>query len=651
MIKKIKFVHFIPLALAVFVTIVIVIACGRGIPEDVEDPNIRKQYDKAYEKLQDDKDRLSMIAETPSSSSKPGKSSSSDENDDSSSSTKASGSSSSINAQSSSSGAVQSSSSSTESPYILSCVVKVGYDTGTVRKAVPKKNMPEVKCTDKKDPTKVTTLDQETEIFWSNAPRWTNPTEIKNYDDIRARVDSDDNKKPCQGETVKCEGTFRICAEGGCPVPVSSSSTAPSSSSSAATVVSSSSTASAVSSSSRASSSSTASTVSSSSTTAGNSSGSTTYTLACAAVPASGTAGTAITAPAVTCNGTAVSSGLNWTNAPNWSNPVVGEYRSISVSASSGNCSGKTATCSGTLVVSAAPVTYTLACAAVPASGTAGTPITPPAVTCNGTAVSSGLNWSGTPTAPAWNNPVANTYTSISVSASSGNCSGKTATCSGTLTVSAPAVTYTLACTGLAATGKVGESITPPTVKCNGSDNTSTTLNAGLDWPGAPSWTNPTAAEYNVSVTASTGNCSGKTASCGKITVAAANTCAYKPAWCSNIAFKGSKMFAASGALVSNDSKVTGGTAEVNEPFKNEWGNDLCIFVTGANRIQGDVGSTTFTLVNGQAPAALTNGFMSFTTFLNGIQPADGGYYILRKANTWWQIENATGGTLPSCTP
>jgi uncharacterized protein (TIGR02145 family) len=78
-----------------------------------------------------------------------------------------------------------------------------------------------------------------------------------------------------------------------------------------------------------------------------------TYTLACANVPSSGTAGTAITPPAVTCNGTAVSSGLTWTNAPTWSNPVVGTYSNVSVSASSGNCAGKSVTCSGTLTVSA----------------------------------------------------------------------------------------------------------------------------------------------------------------------------------------------------------------------------------------------------------------------------------------------------------
>jgi len=67
--------------------------------------------------------------------------------------------------------------------------------------------------------------------------------------------------------------------------------------------------------------------------------------------------GTAITAPAVTCTSnagsTTVTSGLDWTGAPNWSNPEGGVYTNISVSASTGNCSGETATCNGTITVQA----------------------------------------------------------------------------------------------------------------------------------------------------------------------------------------------------------------------------------------------------------------------------------------------------------
>jgi len=158
-------------------------------------------------------------------------------------------------------------------------------------------------------------------------------------------------------------------------------------------------------------------------------------TLTCGSVPTTGTAGTAITPPTVQCNGTTVSSGLNWTNAPNWSSPTAGTYSNISVSASSGTCSGLTANCTGTLTVSAA-TTYTLTCDDVSGTVTAGTSITQPTVKCNGTTVSSGLNWTN---APNWGSPGIGIY-NVSVSASSGNCIGKSTSC-GTVVVSAAAAT------------------------------------------------------------------------------------------------------------------------------------------------------------------------------------------------------------------
>ncbi len=259
--------------------------------------------------------------------------------------------------------------------------------------------------------------------------------------------------------------------------------------------------------------------------------------LTCAKVPTSGTAGTAITAPTVTCNGTAVSSGLSWTSAPNWTTPVAGTYSGVSVAASSGDCSGKSANCSGTLTV-ANPITYTLNCANVPATGTAGTAITAPAVTCtssNGTStsVSSGLSWTD---APTWSNPTAGTYSGVSVATSTGNCSGKTATCNGTLTVATPA-TYTLTCADVPSTGTAGTAITAPAVTCNGSNGTSTLVSSGLSWTSAPTWSNPVVGTYSsVSVKASSGDCSGKTATCnGTLAVSAAptlcaNTVEYNPA-------------------------------------------------------------------------------------------------------------------------
>jgi len=81
-------------------------------------------------------------------------------------------------------------------------------------------------------------------------------------------------------------------------------------------------------------------------------------------------------------------------------------------------------------------ITYTLICAAMPTSGTAGTAVTPPIVTCSG---SNGTSIAITPIwqlgAPNWTNPVAGTYSNISVSVNSGNCNGKSTICSGTLTI------------------------------------------------------------------------------------------------------------------------------------------------------------------------------------------------------------------------
>jgi len=239
--------------------------------------------------------------------------------------------------------------------------------------------------------------------------------------------------------------------------------------------------------------------------------------LACTNLTTTGTAGSAITQPTVTCNGATVpGSILNWTGAPNWNDPVAGTYSSISVSASYGECSGKTIACSGTLTVSSV-----LTCSAVPSTGIAGITITPPVVTCNGTAVpSSILNWAG---APNWNNPVESTHNNISVSVSYGECNGKTASCSGTLTVEAAPSADELTCTGMPATGVFGTAITQPTVRCGPN-----TVATGISWENAPAWANPAASTYNVSATAS---CWGKqqTASCGTLTVASVLACSNVP--------------------------------------------------------------------------------------------------------------------------
>ena len=142
-------------------------------------------------------------------------------------------------------------------------------------------------------------------------------------------------------------------------------------------------------------------------------------TFACAMTATTGTVGLAITpAPAVTCNGSTVTAGLAWTPAN--LTPATAGNVSVSVSASSGVCSGRAAQC-GSITVSPP----TLACAMTATTGTVGLAITPaPAVTCNGSTVTAGLAWT-----PASLIPSAGGSVPVSVSASSGVCSGRVAQC------------------------------------------------------------------------------------------------------------------------------------------------------------------------------------------------------------------------------
>jgi uncharacterized protein (TIGR02145 family) len=253
--------------------------------------------------------------------------------------------------------------------------------------------------------------------------------------------------------------------------------------------------------------------------------GSVTYTLTCS-LPTTITwngnpvvAGEAITdRPSVTCRGTGASGGAvisnpsaTWTG-PNWNNPAAGTYN-VSAEATSGPCSGKTASC-GTLTVAAKQ--YTLSCYSFGGySVYEGASIAKPEVRCysngiEGSDEPGGLTWTG---APNWSDPVEGTY-NISVSTSAGNCSGQTASC-GTVTVNP-----WLSCT-VPASGKIGEAITTPTATCRG------TVVSELTWTGTPNWSDPVEGTYNVSVSASSGNCSGKTAICGTLTVAGPNIADY----------------------------------------------------------------------------------------------------------------------------
>ena len=137
-------------------------------------------------------------------------------------------------------------------------------------------------------------------------------------------------------------------------------------------------------------------------------------------------------------------------------------------------------------------------------TGTVGTAISPaPTATCNGSTVTTGLAWT-----PANYTPSTSGNVSVSVSASSGVCSGMTAQC-GNVTVSP-----TFACTMTATTGTIGTAISPaPTATCNGSSITS-----GLTWTPA-NRTPTTAGSIPISVSTSSGVCSGMTAQCGSVTV------------------------------------------------------------------------------------------------------------------------------------
>jgi len=234
-----------------------------------------------------------------------------------------------------------------------------------------------------------------------------------------------------------------------------------------------------------------------------------TYNVTCTGLAQTGVAGAAITQPTVKCNADNVAN-PSWTGAPaSWSNPVAGTYN-ISATA---NCGGnKTVSC-GTIVVSAV-TNSDLTCTGLNPTGVAGTEITQPTVKCGTTTVTSGITWTG---APTWSNPTANTYT-VSVSASCGG-SSKTASC-GSIKVNPK-----LACSNpTPATVIAGNAVTKPTVSCGSTNLT----DANITWSGAPTyWTSPDAGTYNnIKATATSGDCSGQTATCGTLTVNNKLTCA-----------------------------------------------------------------------------------------------------------------------------
>jgi len=156
-----------------------------------------------------------------------------------------------------------------------------------------------------------------------------------------------------------------------------------------------------------------------------------------------------------------------------------------------------------------------LICSGFSSAAYVGATVTHPTVKCGSNAITAGITWS--PTELNWANPVMGCY-NVTVKATTGDCSGKTASC-GKLTVS-PAPTLT--CGTLPETaGIVGQTISSPTVKCGTTD----VPFSNITWVNAPAWDNPTAiATYSdIRATVKSGDCKDKQAACsGTLAVSAA---------------------------------------------------------------------------------------------------------------------------------
>ena len=278
-------------------------------------------------------------------------------------------------------------------------------------------------------------------------------------------------------------------------------------------------------------------------------------TLTCDMTATEGTIGVPISAPTVKCNGTAVTTGLAWTPA-NLTPTEAGSF-GVSVTIGSGICQGMTKSCgsvtvpelpssssvapSSSSVLPSSSSSATLTCTNLATTGTVGVSIQRPTVSCNGgSAITNNLTWtpntlssSGATLTPT----VAGNNIAVSVTVGgTGACSGMTRSC-GSITVSAApssssSSSATLTCGTIASTGKVGVAVARPTVTCG-----TATVTTGLNWTPTSLTTTgsgnnltltPTATGNNiaVSVSASSGTCNGQSATCGSITVAAADlTC------------------------------------------------------------------------------------------------------------------------------
>lgn len=416
-----------------------------------------------------------------------------------------------------------------------------------------------------------------------------------------------------------------------------------------------------------------------------------------------------ITANAV-CGTSGVASGLTWTNAPDWSNPVAGSYTNISVA---GICGGslKSASCGSITVL---PVT--LSCGNLPQTwGMEGVAIAPPEVTCSH-GVQSNLNWASSPTTIDWSNPAAKTYTGIKAKATCGYTPNLEASCNGTLAVSEKPVLNKTIAFEFTNDGRsahvyfIGETPTTngpititnssnshcnsPTVQIVGNTETdgiikayvlancgnppsptkldsaearvvpNPSLSGPCTWNKNPIRNSETATPSGVTLSNSYGRCNvadglvlaysynnanwtgtGLAAgmysnvepnvTCGSYTITKPTcpdldvvVCDYEQAWCNGRTLD--KVSTPSGASFTNNSS----------PFVNEWSTGSCFFINSGN-IMG-LATATFQ-INGKDFTSSGNSSVSIASHTTSV---DGGYYIYRPAEAWFEIASATGGSL-----
>ncbi len=221
-------------------------------------------------------------------------------------------------------------------------------------------------------------------------------------------------------------------------------------------------------------------------------------TVSCS-MASTGYEGTAITQPVISCSNGSTPSDIVFSGIlPSWDNPATGSY-TVFAEADCGLGALPAVSC-GTLTVNE----VTLTCAAVPSSGYATKPITPPALTCNNGKTATDISW------PIdWDNPEDGAYSNINVTATCGTASSLTTNCNGTLTVQ-PIVSC-----NMAGIGYDGTAITRPAVSCRDGSEPSGVVFSGT----LPDWDNPAVGSYEVFAEADCGFGASPAIFCGTLTV------------------------------------------------------------------------------------------------------------------------------------